>query len=131
MINSKLIVGILLLGFLFIVSLTVGMSYVQNSKSTGNSTVASSQAASMATANVTSIVGVQNIEPLRNATPTATPTVDNRCIITVNGQQYDATQLRLTHSGGDVFTCGVDNTNIFFSQHNSSFLKNKMVKYKI
>lgn len=58
------------------------------------------------------------------------PPASNKCIITVSGGQYDVTDFRNIHSGGDIFQCGTDMTSIFLSQHPASFLQ-KMSRYKI
>lgn len=42
------------------------------------------------------------------------------CIITLFGQQYDTTNLRKTHSGGDVFKCGTDMTSVYQNKHGSN-----------
>ncbi len=93
----------------------------------------------------------QNSNPQNNSNPTASlpsnpqpspplpsspppppaPPVDNRCIVVISGSRYDVTQLRQTHSGGDIFQCGTDMTQIFFSQHNQQLLDNQMAQYKI
>jgi hypothetical protein len=59
--------------------------------------------------------------------PTATPkpvvpqpTKDTRCIIIVSGARYNVTQLRNTHSGGNIFKCGADMTAVYKGQHGSS-----------
>lgn len=51
------------------------------------------------------------------------------CIITVSENSYDVTTLKNTHSGGDVFNCGTDMTNIFNNEHGYNL---KMIsRYKI
>jgi len=55
--------------------------------------------------------------PKPTPVPTPQPTPDNRCIITVFGAKYNVTQLRNTHSGGDIFVCNSDMTATFVSQH--------------
>ncbi len=62
-----------------------------------------------------------------DATPTPVPTTTvsssgsqtttGGCIITLFGKQYDVTSLRSTHSGGDVFKCGTDQTSLYESVH--------------
>lgn len=42
------------------------------------------------------------------------------CMITLFGGQYDITNLRKTHSGGDVFVCGADMTSVYQSRHGSN-----------
>lgn len=39
------------------------------------------------------------------------------CIITVFGEEYDVSQLRYSHSGGNVYKCGTDMTQDFQAQH--------------
>lgn len=62
--------------------------------------------------------------------PTKGPVVDNRCIIVVDSIQYDITRFRSLHSGGDIFQCGTDMSNIFHGQHDNSFV-GKMSQYRI
>lgn len=58
------------------------------------------------------------------------PTQDARCIISVNGVQYDVTAFRNIHSGGNIFTCGTDMTQVFYSQHSDKTLE-RMQQYKL
>ena len=53
------------------------------------------------------------------------------CVVQISGKQYDVSQLRNTHSGGNIFQCGTDMTTIFFNQHNQSLLNGTMAKYLI
>lgn len=62
--------------------------------------------------------------------PPSEPPPSNRCIITLSGSQYDVTEYRNMHSGGDVFQCGTDMTASFLSRHPASFLS-KMSQYKV
>lgn len=64
-----------------------------------------------------------------NSTSQATPST--ACVVTISGKQYDVTKLKRTHSGGNVFTCGTDMTNSYFSMHSQSMLNNQMSKYLI
>lgn len=65
----------------------------------------------------------QNLRPtsapaVNSPTPlTAATSVDNRCIITLFGKQYDVTPLQSTHSGGNVFNCGTDMTIVYQQRH--------------
>jgi hypothetical protein len=76
--------------------------------------------------------------PVPIATPTPTPTLapspiptpSNRCIVQIDGVSYDVATLRVTHSGGDIFVCGTDMSQTFWSRHNSRILQ-KMQQYKI
>lgn len=62
--------------------------------------------------------------------PPSQPPSADRCIITISGGQYDVTEFRNIHSGGDVFQCGTDMTAAFLSRHPASFLS-KMSQYKV
>jgi septal ring-binding cell division protein DamX len=65
-------------------------------------------------------------------TPTPAPAAPvNSCIITISGERYGISELVKTHSGGNVFKCGQDNTSIFFSRHNQAWLDSRMGKYRI
>lgn len=61
----------------------------------------------------------------------APPPADNRCIVSVQGRSYDVTELRVTHSGGDIFRCGTDMTASFFGQHEQQLLNTVMRQYLI
>lgn len=60
----------------------------------------------------------------------AKPTVDNRCIIVVDGIRFDITKYRYQHSGGDIFQCGTDMSTIFHDRHPNSFLR-RISQYQI
>ena len=63
--------------------------------------------------------------------PTATPAPkSDKCIVTIDGSRYDITVFQNIHSGGNVFTCGTDQSALFHGQHPDSFLS-KMARYKI
>ncbi|MBI2337706.1 hypothetical protein HYU95_00835 [Candidatus Daviesbacteria bacterium] len=62
--------------------------------------------------------------------PPAPPPPSDRCIITISGGNYDVTDYRNIHSGGNVFQCGTDMTASFLNQHPASFLQ-KMSKYQV
>ena len=76
----------------------------------------------------------QVVKTTPSATPAPnTPTPDplaGKCIIYISGSRYDVTDFRNIHSGGDIFQCGTDMTDIFNGQHPASYL-DKMTKYKI
>ncbi|MFA6004909.1 MAG: hypothetical protein WC775_00290 [Patescibacteria group bacterium] len=63
-------------------------------------------------------------------TPAPQPVVDNRCIVTVRGQQFDITQFRFDHSGGNIFSCGADMTDIFNGEHGDGIFQ-QMQRYRI
>ena len=67
-------------------------------------------------------------------TPTPAPQVAVApaagCIIQIDGVKYDVTRFRQTHSGGNVFTCNTDMSQIFWSRHNQRILQ-VMQQYRI
>jgi hypothetical protein len=68
--------------------------------------------------------------PVVPSIPAPEPTQDTRCIISVNGIQYDVTVFRTIHGGGNIFTCGTDMTQVFYSQHSDRTLE-RMQQYKL
>lgn len=66
------------------------------------------------------------------ANPTSAPASvqDNRCLIGIDGAQYDVSSYRSMHPGGDIFNCGADMSGAFWSQHGASTLS-KMAKYRL
>lgn len=69
--------------------------------------------------------------PVPTARPTPTPNPQaGRCIIIIDGIKYDVTNFRNIHSGGDVFTCGADLSQLFHDRHSNRFL-DIMVQFKI
>lgn len=133
---SKIIIGTAVLGIAFVG--TVGGLYLLNNK-----TIEKYKEAAAIPSEANSMVNqVQNTEtvttdssktviPPQQENTKATPEVkDDRCIITVNDKKYDVTIFRKIHEGGDVFDCGMDNTEKFYSEHGDSKLE-KMVKYLI
>ena len=44
---------------------------------------------------------------------------EGKCIITIQGGQYDVTSFRTEHPAGDVFKCGDDMTQAFKGAHKS------------
>ncbi len=40
-----------------------------------------------------------------------------KCIITIQGGNYDVTEFRYKHDGGNVFKCGQDMTQAFQGEH--------------
>lgn len=69
----------------------------------------------------------QNLNKNLNISPTALPSQQTNsntfCIITLFGKQYDVTKLQLTHSGGNIFQCGTDMTNIYQKQHGTNMAR--------
>ena len=84
---------------------------------------------------VTAKTGVASPRPaVTTPTPTPAPQVAVApaagCIIQIDGVKYDVTRLRQTHSGGNVFTCGTDMSQIFWSRHNQRIFQ-VMQQYRI
>ncbi len=77
-----------------------------------------------------SVVDTSTPPPAPPAPDPSVPPPDPRCLITISGGQYDVTEFRHIHSGGDVFQCGTDMTAAFLSRHPASFLS-KMSQYKV
>ncbi len=80
------------------------------------------------------------ISPTPTQTPSLLPTAtpkniqavvnnSNKCIITLFGKNYDVTTLRQTHSGGDVFVCGTDQTQKYLSKHGTSL--SRMARFEV
>lgn len=68
---------------------------------------------------------------MRTPSPaTPAPTPDSRCIIMLDGAKYDITQFRFSHSGGNVFTCSTDMSQIFHSRHGAAEMQ-FMQQYRI
>ncbi len=67
--------------------------------------------------------------PVATVQPTPVPTPSG-CIVTIDSVKYDVTRLRSTHSGGDIFSCGTDMSQTFWSRHNNRILQ-RMQQYKI
>lgn len=62
--------------------------------------------------------------------PTNAPVASSQCVITIDGGRYDVTQFRNIHSGGNVFNCGADMSQAFWSRHNAAILS-QMQQYRI
>ena len=78
-----------------------------------------------------------NLSPTIVVTPStttgsvvATPTRDTRCLVVVDGLQYNLTQFVKLHSGGDIFQCGTDMSSSFHNQHPNNYL-DILAKYRI
>lgn len=67
--------------------------------------------------------------PAPTVQPTPLPTPAG-CIVTIDSVKYDVTRLQFTHSGGDIFNCGADMSQTFWSRHNNRILQ-RMQQYKI
>ncbi|GAB4160942.1 MAG: hypothetical protein Fur003_4380 [Candidatus Dojkabacteria bacterium] len=62
-----------------------------------------------------------------NSTSSSNSTSADKCIITVNDKQYDVTNFKRVHPGGDVFDCGADMTDVYTSQHGIDY--SRLVPY--
>lgn len=60
-------------------------------------------------------------KPTVVVTPTPNP-LAGHCLITIDSVRYDVTNFRNQHSGGDVFTCGADLSQLFHDRHSNRFL---------
>jgi len=78
----------------------------------------------------TPILTTPTTAPTPTPTPLPTPTPISGCIVRIDGVSYNVEQLRMTHSGGDIFECGSDMSAIFWREHNNKILQ-KMQRYKI
>lgn len=80
------------------------------------------------------VVIIVNITTKTNTQPiiqTTSPTsVSNKCIIVIDGSSYDVTIFKKIHSGGNVFKCGTDMSQIFWSRHGQIML-DFMQRYKV
>jgi hypothetical protein len=68
--------------------------------------------------------------PVPTTPPQTQTTASNvQCSVTLFGKQYDVTNLRNTHSGGNIFNCGTDMTAIYQGRHGSDL--SRMQQYLI
>jgi hypothetical protein len=70
-----------------------------------------------------------SIVPVPSPVTQPQPTPVTQCIVTIQGKRYDVAPLRSTHPGGDIFICGTDMTDVFFSQHDQQMLDTKMRQF--
>ncbi len=124
--NIRTITTIALVNFAVVAGIVIGWQMAAKS----NQTSIVPTPATFATS--TAVSGAASHErPAPQPAPAPAPKPDNRCIVTIQGKRYDVTQLRLTHSGGDVFVCGTDMTTTFFSQHDQQLLDTTMRQYLV
>lgn len=64
------------------------------------------------------------------AAPSPPPQTSNQCLIVIDGSRYDVTEFRNRHSGGNIFQCGTDMSQVFWSRHNQAILQ-KMQRYRV
>lgn len=69
------------------------------------------------------------IAPKTSSSTTQASTTSVGCAITLFGKQYDVTNLRSTHSGGDIFNCGTDMTAVYQGRHGGNV--SRMQQYLI
>jgi predicted heme/steroid binding protein len=53
----------------------------------------------------------------------------NSCIVTISGNKYNVTNLKQTHSGGDIFNCNTDMTQSYINRHGNDL--SRISKYLI
>ncbi len=66
------------------------------------------------------ILGVHNgINDFKDNQPEQSTASQNieQCIITVQGNQYNVTEFKKKHPGGDIFKCGEDMSEAFQKKH--------------
>jgi PPE-repeat protein len=74
-------------------------------------------------------------QPARTIIPaTATPVpstgaATTRCLVTLQGNVYDVTSLMTTHSGGNIFICSSDQTQLYLTTHGISL--SRMTPYLV
>ncbi len=78
-------------------------------------------------ARVLTVTPTKTQTPLATPKPTVAPTavpnpLAGHCLITIDNVRYDVTNFRNQHSGGDVFTCGADLSQLFHDRHSNRFL---------
>ncbi|MBP7842563.1 hypothetical protein KA017_01010 [Candidatus Woesebacteria bacterium] len=77
---------------------------------------------------------VKNSNSQPTTTPTSAPPIPKpqkpQCLVKIDGAAYDLEEFRSFHGGGDIFQCGTDMTNVFYSQHSKSYLE-IIAKYRI
>lgn len=80
--------------------------------------------------NIPSTNAPTNSQPVPQA-PTQVPAPQvAQCVVIIDGVNYDVTNFRFSHSGGNIFNCGTDMSSTFWSRHNAGIL-NQMQKYRI
>ncbi len=110
-----------------VISFVVVAIGINSSNSANTPTAVTSTNSSAAT--TTNTPSANTNSSSTSTTANTTQTNSNRCVVTVNGSQYDVTQLQYTHSGGNVFSCGTDMTATFESMHGTRW--SKIARYKI
>jgi cytochrome b involved in lipid metabolism len=128
--NSKLLKKLILVNLIVVVSIVTVIILKKYSTPKDVATINVAQKTETQTIvaqsnpqDVSSSLGISNKVVVTATNPPATVVPDNRCIVTVSGNRYDVTSYRNSHSGGNIFTCGVDMTSVFKSQHSSGTLK--------
>jgi len=48
---------------------------------------------------------------------------ESKCIITLFGEEYDVTELRKFHPGGNIYICGTDMTSTYLNQHGNDMIR--------
>lgn len=124
-----------LLNFVFVLGVVFVAKAVIVPKAAENLTesVIAPTIAAPTTSPTLTVSATKTITPAATIAPTAIPTVDplaGHCLVYLDGARYDLTEFRNMHSGGNIFQCGTDMSDIFHGQHPVSFLA-KISQYKI
>lgn len=121
-------IGIALLIILTIITTTMTIKKVSSEivENKSNSTILTTTILQDTITPQNTVKPTSIIKPIVTKLPTAKIVIkptqnisNNQCIITVSGQQYDVTNLRNTHSGGNIFECNTDMTNVYQGKHGS------------
>lgn len=67
--------------------------------------------------------------PSLSPSPSKTTEKQVRCIVTLFGNNYDVTELRSSHSGGDIFKCGIEMTSVYQKQHGTDL--KRVARYQV
>ena len=129
--TTKIIISVALANILLVAGIAYFPTLIENkveSETSTNEIIPSQNIQNTASTTANSTAP----KPNQATTPSpATQPNPNQCVITISGVKYDVQPLRNTHSGGDVFVCNTDMTNIFFGEHDQSLLINEMQKYRL
>lgn len=63
------------------------------------------------------VLGIKEYNENKPDTASQNIEVGEKCIITIQAAEYDVTDFRYKHDGGDVFKCGEDMTKAFQGAH--------------
>jgi len=128
--NNKLAIKILFYGLIVTSGFAVGLLYMKSVTPKTptvaySNTVTNSPETTVKNTNINTPRTNPKTQPVKNTNAPVNKPITNTpptpsaptCIITIDGQRYDVQPLRNTHSGGDVFQCNTDMSDIFHGQH--------------